>query len=299
MYTVVRVVRKTPRGGATTKEARLETDGRLVAGTADDITRKMRELLGLNFEQFTTCVVLPQGDFARFLHEKPAQRQDLLTKLLGVDIYEKMGNLARTRESVAKQKAQLHEEELEQIQNATTVAKKAAASKVKELEKLKVAIEKVEPELERLHKEVEATRRAEAVLLEAEAELLKSLRIPRGLTELAGKIDKRACRLRAGAEGSVARRTTRLHRARGRARASSATQRSSKRYFAHSEDHTERAQELEAARSDSARRPSLRLQKHESRSRQIGSSTRRSPRGRRHRSPRARRPRPRHPSEGW
>ncbi|MCH7570016.1 MAG: nuclear transport factor 2 family protein, partial [Deltaproteobacteria bacterium] len=38
-----------------------------------------------NFEQFTTCVVLPQGDFARFLHEKPAQRQDLLTKLLGID----------------------------------------------------------------------------------------------------------------------------------------------------------------------------------------------------------------------
>ncbi len=33
VYTAVRVVRKTARGGATTKEARLETDGRLVAGT--------------------------------------------------------------------------------------------------------------------------------------------------------------------------------------------------------------------------------------------------------------------------
>ena len=260
VYTAVRVVRKTARGGATTKEARLETDGRLVAGTADDITRKMRELLGLNFEQFTTCVVLPQGDFARFLHEKPAQRQDLLTKLLGVDIYEKMGTLARTRESVAKQKTQLHEDELEQIQNATTVAKKAAASKVKDLEKLKVAIEKVEPELERLHKEVEA-KRAEAVLLEAEAELLKSLRIPRGLTELAGKIEnaradyERARKARSAADDA-------LHRAEA-ARAQLGDPAELKEILRAHEDHTERAQELEAARSDSAAAESQ-LQKHES-----------------------------------
>ncbi len=260
VYTAVRVVRKTARGGATTKEARLETDGRLVAGTADDITRKMRELLGLNFEQFTTCVVLPQGDFARFLHEKPAQRQDLLTKLLGVDIYEKMGTLARTRESVAKQKTQLHEDELEQIQNATTVAKKAAASKVKDLEKLKVAIEKAEPELERLDKEVEA-KGAEAVLLEADAELLKSLRIPRGLTEFADKIENaradydRARKARSEADDA-------LHRAEA-ARAQLGDPAELKEILRAHEDHTERAQELEAARSDSAAAESQ-LQKHES-----------------------------------
>lgn len=188
-YTAVRVVRKTPRGGATTKEARLESAGQLVAGTADDITRTMRELIGLNFEQFTTCVVLPQGDFARFLHEKPAQRQDLLTKLLGVDIYEKMGNLARTREAVSKQRAQLHQEELEGIQNATKAAKKKAESRVRALDELKHAIEVAEPELERLDKEVES-KRTEAERLQSEAELLKGLRIPAGLNELAGKIEK-------------------------------------------------------------------------------------------------------------
>ena len=136
-YTAVRVVRKTPRGGATTKEARLESRGHLVAGTADDIARAMRRLLGLNFDQFTTCVVLPQGEFARFLHEKPAQRQDLLTKLLGVDIYETMGNLARTREAVAKQKAQLHREELEQIRDATDEAKRDAERTIERLENLR------------------------------------------------------------------------------------------------------------------------------------------------------------------
>ena len=247
VYTAVRVVKKTARGGATTKEARLETDGRLVAGSADDITRKMRELLGLNFEQFTTCVVLPQGDFARFLHEKPAQRQDLLTKLLGVDIYEKMGNLARTRESVAKQKAQLHQEELEQIHNATQAAKKEAASKVKELDKLKEAIEKAEPELERLDKEVEA-KQTEAVRLEAEAELLKSLRIPHGLTELAAKIEKartdddRARKARGEADDA-------LHRSEA-ARATLGDPAGLNEILRSHEDHKGRSRELEAARSN-------------------------------------------------
>ena len=260
VYAAVRVVRKTPRGGATTKEARLETDGRLIAGTADDITRKMRELLGLNFEQFTTCVVLPQGDFARFLHEKPAQRQDLLTKLLGVDIYEKMGNLARTREAAAKQKVQLHREELEQIPNATKAAKKVAESRVSALEKLREAIEAAEPELERLDKQVEA-KRAEATRFEDEAGRLKSLRIPRGLTELAGKIENaradydRARKARGEADDA-------LHQAEA-ARAKLGDPAELKELLRAHEDRSERTQELETARSDAAATES-KLQKHES-----------------------------------
>ena len=34
---------------------------------------------------FTRAVVLPQGEFARFLHDKPSVRQDLLVQLLGLD----------------------------------------------------------------------------------------------------------------------------------------------------------------------------------------------------------------------
>ena len=71
-YTAVRVVRRTKGGGATTKEARLEgPDGDVLAGNADEVTAEVDELLGLSFEHFTRCVVLPQGEFARFLHDKP------------------------------------------------------------------------------------------------------------------------------------------------------------------------------------------------------------------------------------
>src|SRR5918996_6301243 len=42
-YTAVRVVRRSRSGGATTKEARLERDGELVAGTADELTEAVTE----------------------------------------------------------------------------------------------------------------------------------------------------------------------------------------------------------------------------------------------------------------
>lgn len=103
-YRAVRVVRATATG-ATTKEARLVRclpDGEeVLAGTADELTEAVTRLLGLTYEHFTTCVVLPQGDFAQFLHAKPKERQKLLVELLDLGLYERMRVLARTREALA------------------------------------------------------------------------------------------------------------------------------------------------------------------------------------------------------
>jgi exonuclease SbcC len=185
-YTAVRIVRRT-RGGATTREARLESDGRTLAGTADEVTARVREIIGLDFTQFTTCVVLPQGEFARFLHDKPADRQDLLTKLLGVGVYEKMGNLARVREAEATQKAALHREELERMADVSEESKRAAKARVSELEGLKTEIESEEPELEALRQRVEERRR-QAEKLEEEKRLLESIPMPADAARLSEKI---------------------------------------------------------------------------------------------------------------
>src|ERR1700742_191157 len=48
----------------------------------------------LPFEQCCTCVVLPQGDFAQFLHAKPADRQKTLTRILGLGVYERIAKQA-------------------------------------------------------------------------------------------------------------------------------------------------------------------------------------------------------------
>ena len=51
-------------------------------------TKAVEELLGLPFGDFCTCVVLPQGDFAEFLHAKPRKRQEKLIRILGLGVYD-------------------------------------------------------------------------------------------------------------------------------------------------------------------------------------------------------------------
>lgn len=51
--------------------------------TADEIER----LVGLNFEQFTRSVLLPQGDFTAFLKAAKDEKSALLEKLTGTRIY--------------------------------------------------------------------------------------------------------------------------------------------------------------------------------------------------------------------
>jgi exonuclease SbcC len=208
-YTAVRVVRRT-KVGASTREARLESEGRTLAGSAEELTHRVREIVGLNFEQFNTCVVLPQGEFARFLHETPAARQDLLIKLLGVDIYERMGALARDRERDARQRAKLLEDELQKLEGASPESQKAAKARVSELERLKAEIERSEPLLAELRIRIERER-AESGRIESELRLLEAVEVPSSVAGLAKslcaskKALDEAARARVGAEDDVVR----------------------------------------------------------------------------------------------
>ena len=77
----------------------------MLADGADQMTTAVEELLRLRFEDFTRTVVLPQGDFARFLTATKAERQGLLRNLLGLDVYTVVRELAKTREAVASERA--------------------------------------------------------------------------------------------------------------------------------------------------------------------------------------------------
>src|SRR5262249_39334754 len=133
-YTAVRVVRRVKQGDiwrAATKEARLECGDEVLAGRVTELDDRIAALFGLDFEQFTTCVVLPQGEFARFLHSAPSERQDLLKELLRIRIYDRMRGLARAREEAAKQRVALLEERIGELAGATKEAKREAEQRVK------------------------------------------------------------------------------------------------------------------------------------------------------------------------
>ena len=88
-YVATRVVRRDGRGNVKTAGAglqlmppgfdvtKLDTGlspddlGEVLAGTPAEMDQAVLDAVGLPYEQFTSCVVLPQGQFADFLHAKP------------------------------------------------------------------------------------------------------------------------------------------------------------------------------------------------------------------------------------
>jgi exonuclease SbcC len=96
-FVATRVVRRTTSGGATTREARLERGDEVLAADARTMSTLVEGLLGLDVDQFNRTVVLPQGRFADFIHDSPANRQATLRQLLGLEIYRRMGTAARAR----------------------------------------------------------------------------------------------------------------------------------------------------------------------------------------------------------
>jgi DNA repair protein SbcC/Rad50 len=90
-----------------------------VAKDIDGVAAAVERLLGLSYEDFTQCVVLPQGKFADFLHAQPAIRQKILLRLLGAEHYEQMMMKANQRASVAAQRAETIGESLLNYADAT------------------------------------------------------------------------------------------------------------------------------------------------------------------------------------
>jgi exonuclease SbcC len=182
-YTVVRMAARTPSGGATVKEARLESGERVLASGADEVTRGVEELLKLRFDDFTRTVVLPQGDFARFLTATKAERQGLLRNLLGLDVYTRVRELAKTRGAVAGERAAGDRRSLEAIDLLDEEAEAEATARVEALARLAEDTSNREKELVELDRAVAIARQDEAKVTDA-ASRLRVIEIPAHLDEL-------------------------------------------------------------------------------------------------------------------
>ncbi len=160
-YVAVRVVRRDKHGKASTKDARLEVQGGdVLAGTAREMETAVPELLGLGFDQFTRAVVLPQGAFARFLHDKPAARQDLLVQLLGLDVYERMMQRARALAAETTASLARDRERIEQLRAVTPEVRAEAEAKVAACVAARAHWRAVQPELDAAEAEAAAAVRA-------------------------------------------------------------------------------------------------------------------------------------------
>ncbi|MDQ1396547.1 MAG: repair protein SbcC/Rad50 [Acidimicrobiaceae bacterium] len=187
-YSAVRVVRRLGPGRATTKEARLERAGDVLAGDEKGLTAEITRMLGLDFDQYCRCVVLPQGAFASFLHDTPKGRQELLAGLLEVDHYRAIGQEAFQRASAAGGRAALLEERLGgDLAGATAEALAGATARVEELSALGQRVAEVEPVL-LAHAEAARVARGEWQAAIDQRQSLSMVVQPKGVESLASGV---------------------------------------------------------------------------------------------------------------
>ena len=117
---VYRVVRKAPANTGTRLE-KLQADGswRHLADRSRDVTRVVTELLGLDFTTFTRTVLLPQGEFDAFLKGEQSERRQILTRLLGLGVYDDARRIANERAKQSRERASTIEAQLERLQLAS------------------------------------------------------------------------------------------------------------------------------------------------------------------------------------
>ncbi|MFB9238029.1 AAA family ATPase [Plantactinospora siamensis] len=230
-YVATRVVRRDARGNAKTGNAglqlmspgfdinRLDTGmspddlGEVLAGTPAEMEQAVLDAVGLPYDQFTSCVVLPQGQFADFLHAKPATRQQILVNLLGLGVYEEVQKRATARAGQADERLAAVDQLLAGLSGADDAAVTEAEHLVAARRELAATVAGQVPELDGLRTAVSAAE-GELVALDAELAELDRVAAPADAGTLARAVaDARAAA--AAAAGAVGRAEEQEEKVRG------------------------------------------------------------------------------------
>lgn len=197
-YTAARVVRRT-KTGATTAEARLESDGEVVASGAAEVTEGVEKLLGLDIGHFTRSVVLPQGEFAAFLHDKPKDQQSLVKALLDLGVLDTIRSLALQRSQTATALTESARSRLDGLADATEGAEDEAAARLKSLKGLTEPIARSETTLSELTETVKE-RTLDKRRVEEQRTLAAAVKAPAGVADLARSLTAARAELQSAAE---------------------------------------------------------------------------------------------------
>ena len=218
-YAATRVVRRDGKGRINTTHAGLELlprgfdlstlDGELtelgepLAGTPAEMDGAVLAAVGLPYEQFTSCVVLPQGQFAEFLHARPAARQQILVNLLGLSVYERIRDQATAEATKAEAHLSATDRLIADLSGASDEALAAATARVDELQRLSGAVESAVPALVQAQQDAAAAAGALAEL-DAQMAALSQVRAPQDAGRTAAALAAAQLAAQAAAEAVTA-----------------------------------------------------------------------------------------------
>ena len=125
-----------------------------VVGEAE-VNAKIVELLGLDFDAFGRSVMLAQGRFAEFLTARPAERDNVLKGVFGLDRIDRMRAVAKERAGEAEieaEKAEVAVRHLIELEASTASRKEVLGGDLERLGKL----EEIEPRARQLAAEIDS-----------------------------------------------------------------------------------------------------------------------------------------------
>jgi exonuclease SbcC len=188
-YRVYRRVNTT----TTAPEARLERvidadNSKPLAEGSRDVSKACERILGLSYSEFTKTIVLPQGAFSDFLHATGSDRQEMLVRLLGLEAFSSVGQLARA--SVKSRQGRLGEIEsrLADLEHATATNLNSWQTRHSNLLGVQASIE--QDDLPALDGMKEKGFAAATTLKEAKAKhnALTALYVPDSVAKMSGRI---------------------------------------------------------------------------------------------------------------
>ncbi len=116
-----RVYRETRRkgSGAVRLDRWLDGDWQPQLDRAREVTDRVNEIVGLDYDGFTRSVLLPQGQFQEFLAGSAEKRRSVLGSLLRLDVYNRMRSRAAAAAAETGTRLEERERALESLTDAT------------------------------------------------------------------------------------------------------------------------------------------------------------------------------------
>jgi len=114
----------------------------VIAETIRDAEREIENVLKMDFRQFTSAVLLPQGRFDEFLNADKKLRSEILEKITGAHIYSQIGTAIQKRKSGEEHRLEIQKEKAEMIRPLDAKEEQSIERQIAEQKKLAVEKEK-------------------------------------------------------------------------------------------------------------------------------------------------------------
>ena len=190
-----------------------EPSGKKIEG-GSEVTRRIQELLRLDYRQFKQLSMIAQGEFAKLFTASPAEKTKIFREIFGTDLYERLASVLRGKSvDIYKQVTQCRnkmDEHIDMLAGGGIFTREDACAKWQELtavgsyyyegiidflqvqvrsnkedlKEIKNQFAACEKEMNKLTKQEERAKRAESLFARLEAETLKKKELAQKRNEI-------------------------------------------------------------------------------------------------------------------